>query len=321
MGLCKCPKKKVTNLFCFEHRVNVCEHCLVANHKKCIVQSHLQWLQDSDYDPTCRLCGIDLNGNETEDCVRLACYDVFHWKCFDKYAQSMPPNTAPAGYTCPICNAGIFPAPNVASPVAVELKAYFEQVNWARTGLGLPMIDASPEPTEEIVKVEVKAKNTHSELPRDPMVHSSVVTAPVVRETSSPIMSNFVNTSSSSTLNHSTILNLEDSSPYTRGTENITSRKSSDKEPLLSNGYNDHDLDKYKRRPAMQWFSKWFDSHSNRKYPDPNAELKRIVVIIILGILAFFTLIIVFTSMGKAATENDPFLDPRANPNIRVADN
>ncbi|KIH48014.1 hypothetical protein ANCDUO_21920, partial [Ancylostoma duodenale] len=32
MGLCKCPRKKVTNLFCFEHRVNVCEHCLVENH-------------------------------------------------------------------------------------------------------------------------------------------------------------------------------------------------------------------------------------------------------------------------------------------------
>lgn len=34
MGLCKCPKRKVTNLFCFEHRVNVCEHCLVSNHNK-----------------------------------------------------------------------------------------------------------------------------------------------------------------------------------------------------------------------------------------------------------------------------------------------
>ena len=34
MGLCKCPKKKVTNLFCFEHRVNVCENCLVANHQR-----------------------------------------------------------------------------------------------------------------------------------------------------------------------------------------------------------------------------------------------------------------------------------------------
>ena len=34
MGLCKCPKKKVTNQFCFEHRVNVCEHCLVSNHTR-----------------------------------------------------------------------------------------------------------------------------------------------------------------------------------------------------------------------------------------------------------------------------------------------
>lgn len=43
MGLCKCPKRKVTNLFCFEHRVNVCEHCLVSNHNKvgdCVVVSH-----------------------------------------------------------------------------------------------------------------------------------------------------------------------------------------------------------------------------------------------------------------------------------------
>ena len=34
MGLCKCPKKKVTTQFCFEHRVNVCEHCLVSSHPK-----------------------------------------------------------------------------------------------------------------------------------------------------------------------------------------------------------------------------------------------------------------------------------------------
>ena len=34
MGLCKCPLRKVTNLFCFEHRVNVCEHCIVKRHPK-----------------------------------------------------------------------------------------------------------------------------------------------------------------------------------------------------------------------------------------------------------------------------------------------
>ncbi len=51
MGLCKCPKKKVTNLFCFEHRVNVCEHCLVSNHPKvgiallsCVSKNCLGWL-------------------------------------------------------------------------------------------------------------------------------------------------------------------------------------------------------------------------------------------------------------------------------------
>ncbi len=39
MGLCKCPKRKVTNQFCFEHRVNVCEHCMVNSHKKvCFLQ-------------------------------------------------------------------------------------------------------------------------------------------------------------------------------------------------------------------------------------------------------------------------------------------
>jgi len=34
MGLCKCQKRKVTNLFCFEHDVNVCEDCLVADHER-----------------------------------------------------------------------------------------------------------------------------------------------------------------------------------------------------------------------------------------------------------------------------------------------
>jgi hypothetical protein len=90
MGLCKCPKRKVTNLFCFEHDVNVCEYCLVANHErvnfflllkslifinlfklKCIVQSYVQWLQDSDYNPICILCKRLLSEEPT---VRLICY-------------------------------------------------------------------------------------------------------------------------------------------------------------------------------------------------------------------------------------------------------
>lgn len=129
---------------------------------QCIVRSYLQWLQDSDYDPSCRLCGKVLGDESAGPCIRLVCYggypvltfdvfssatltlwlptDVMHWSCLDKYARQLPANTAPAGYTCPVCSGPVFPANNVVSPVADCLKQVLAQVNWARAGLGLPLV-------------------------------------------------------------------------------------------------------------------------------------------------------------------------------------
>lgn len=70
----------------------------------------------------------------------LLLIDVFHWPCLDHYARQLPSNTAPAGYTCPTCNAGIFPHSNLVSPVADKLIERLSEVNWARTGLGLPLV-------------------------------------------------------------------------------------------------------------------------------------------------------------------------------------
>ncbi|VDO08170.1 unnamed protein product [Brugia timori] len=149
MGLCKCAKKKVTSLFCFEHRVNVCEYCLVENHCKCVVQSYLSWLADSDYDTNCTLCSMSLESKET---VRLKCLlicqslftcefsDLFHWECLDAWARHLPGNTAPAGYKCQQCQEGIFPAPNQTSPIIERLQAVLQQANWARAGLGLSLV-------------------------------------------------------------------------------------------------------------------------------------------------------------------------------------
>nr|BAJ96624.1 predicted protein [Hordeum vulgare subsp. vulgare] len=133
MGLCKCPKRKVTNLFCFEHDVNVCEYCLVSDHERCIVQSYVQWLQDSDYNPICILCRNLLKDEPT---VRLVCLDVFHWSCLNKYASELPGDTAPAGYQCPKCKECIFPPPNLVSPVVDMLRKKLETVSWSRVGLG-----------------------------------------------------------------------------------------------------------------------------------------------------------------------------------------
>lgn len=45
--------------------------CDISLPLQCIVQSYLQWLQDSDYNPNCRLCNTPLASRET---TRLVCY-------------------------------------------------------------------------------------------------------------------------------------------------------------------------------------------------------------------------------------------------------
>ena len=74
---------------------------------------------------------------------------MFHWVCLDKYARSLPNDTAPAGYTCPICNECIFPLDNLVSPVADALRGLLSDVNWARAGLGLPLLEERREKKPE----------------------------------------------------------------------------------------------------------------------------------------------------------------------------
>lgn len=142
MGLCKCPQRKVSTLFCFQHHVNVCESCLVNDHSQCIVRSYVSWLQDNDFNPNCSLCQRPLT-DTGEETIRLICYDLFHWSCLDQYCRSLPSNTAPDGYTCPTCHACIFPPMNLVSPVADQVRRKFATVNWATR---LP-ISSSNEPT------------------------------------------------------------------------------------------------------------------------------------------------------------------------------
>lgn len=308
MGLCKCPKKKVTNLFCFEHTVNVCEHCLVASHSKCIVQSYLQWLQDSDYDPTCRLCGKTLADESCGPCVRLSCYDLFHWSCLDSYERCLPANTAPAGYTCPICNAGLFPPPNATSPVIDALKELLSKVNWARAGLGLPLIE------------EPEIGRSH------PPLMSANNGAPASGGSHLPNSSHYNNVGdcpyhAPGTHSQQSVIPMDETTPYSRAFDRTDFF--ADTQVLFpgeANRSNDPDADKYKRRPALQWLSRWFSSRVGRgnRHQDPNARTKKILVILLLCVIGFITLVIVFMRVGRWSADDDPFLDPFANPNIRV---
>ncbi|KAK2170682.1 hypothetical protein LSH36_1g12074 [Paralvinella palmiformis] len=342
MGLCKCPKKKVTNLFCFEHRVNVCEHCLVSNHPKCIVQSYLQWLQDSDYDPTCRLCGKKLTDDDNTECVRLICYDVFHWSCLDHYARQLPPNTAPAGYTCPICKSGIFPAHNVVSPVADVLRQILIKVNWARVGLGLPLIEEPP-PGGRPSKVDSKvASENEVQAAGDiPSTHKHINTLTEqgthgnqIQRQSAPVYTTDTGDKRSQVAFSGTKANIPDSvvtmdsAAYVRTADkDFLSGHPADPRKMFDstkgaadyiNMSHDHDDDKYKRRPALQWFARWFSSRNPRQRRDPHSSWKRIAVIVLLVLIAFFTMIVIFSKLGRASADNDPFLNPLANPHIQI---
>ncbi|XP_004713577.1 zinc finger protein-like 1 [Echinops telfairi] len=309
MGLCKCPKRKVTNLFCFEHRVNVCEHCLVANHSKCIIQSYLQWLQDSDYNPNCRLCSLPLTSRET---VRLICYDLFHWACLNECASQLPRNTAPAGYQCPNCNGPIFPPSNLAGPVASALREKLTMVNWARAGLGLPLIDevASPEseplntsdysdwssfsasgtPAQEDVASASAAPAFYSQAPRPPATPGQ--------------------------LEQHTVIHVGGPESMTHAS---TPRKVYDtREDNLGPGLDgDCDDDKYRRRPALGWLAQLLRSRAGPR-KRPLTLLQRAGLLLLLGLLGFLALLALLSRLGRAAADSDPNLDPLMNPHIRV---
>lgn len=341
MGLCKCPKKKVTNLFCFEHRVNVCEHCLVANHNKCIVQSYLQWLQDSDYSPNCALCSNSLSDEACGECVRLTCYDVFHFACLNQYAQKLPANTAPAGYTCPTCNAGIFPPSNNASPVADMLREALIKVNWARAGLGLPLIEepvTPPAPPPAQATPSPEQVTNHMPVPvtpqkAEPAVHSTTLKnlntlgaspAPVPNTTRPSAQVSPYNSSLTTGASqvHS-VINV-DAGTSARNMADPRKLFDSTKEDMLNLSH-DHDDDKYKRRPALDWLNRWLrsrDTQSGRGMrKDPQSVRKKFLIVLLIGIIGFITVIIIFSKLGRQATEDDPAFDPMANPNIRVNDN
>ncbi|XP_013398399.1 zinc finger protein-like 1 homolog isoform X2 [Lingula anatina] len=336
MGLCKCPKRKVTNLFCFEHRVNVCEHCLVANHPKCIVQSYLQWLQDSDYNPVCTLCQRSLADEDAGNCVRLLCYDVFHWSCLNAYAQQLPANTAPAGYQCPACKTGIFPANNIASPVADALRTLLSEVNWARAGLGLPLIEEPslpPLPPPPVVSqspeqsLPSQSNGISQSLPAQNHIQADgfIGQSYTAGHTSYPTpISSKVDTrqyqghSAMPKPTMHSVVNVDDMPPYSREKANPRRLFEGTNDMDLLNMSKDHDEDKYKRRPALHWLSKWFKSREGKNRKDPSSTYKKFLVVLVIGLLGFITVILIFSKMGKAASDEDPFLDPMANPNIRV---
>jgi len=321
MGLCKCPKRKVTNQFCFEHRVNVCEHCMVQSHDKCVVQSYLAWLQDSDYSNECPFCDVPLQSDM--ECVRLVCYHLFHWSCLHKYFSELPANTAPAGYCCPTCSQPLFPPSNLVSPVADQLRRILKDVNWARPGLGLPLLAESLERHPELLPPSGPRPSPEGE-DQGNQTQPEQGSATVQSDLAGPSGSGWKSVDSRSS--GDTLLNLETPSATSRRQQGQESSSptlslldsSLASSPLITGGDPDSEGNKYKRRTPTDWLARWWKSMMK-----PAAQRRKglggCCMGVILGLILLSTLVMVFSYLGRGGRE-DPLLDPFNNPNIRVGD-
>jgi len=319
MGLCKCPLKKVTNLFCFEHRVNVCDSCLLSNHAQCIVQTYLKWLQDSEYVPQCRLCNNLLNEHPT---VRLTCLHVFHKHCLTNHAQSLPPTTAPASYTCLTCQEGIFPDVSNKSPIAEAMRKSLATETWARPGLGLPVRERIPDNIPpgppQLASTPAPQKTAPPMFHENPAKQPSATPAvsppePIPAPTTS-LASSFVEPVAI----EQTKINRQDNkipvgivTPVTGSYDRKMVVDSRDAEPTRpSVSAFDCDDDKYRRRSLREWLIRWFRLHSTSKDRDDplSANLRRWIIIFIIGLFVFLTCILMLTRVTDDHASSDPFV-------------
>lgn len=85
----------------------------------------------------------------------------------------------------------------------------------------------------------------------------------------------------------------------------------------------DHDENKYRRKSAIEWFLRWWKliaSPPTRRRNAPGPLYKKYAVLGIMGILTFIGMLILFSWLGRMATDGDPSYDIGANPNVLVGD-
>uniref|UniRef100_A0A8C7JI05 Zinc finger protein-like 1 n=1 Tax=Oncorhynchus kisutch TaxID=8019 RepID=A0A8C7JI05_ONCKI len=306
---------------------------LYLSDPKCIVQSYLQWLQDSDYNPNCRLCNNPLISQDT---VRLVCYDVFHWACLHHLAARLPLHTAPAGYQCPSCQGPVFPPSNLASPIADMLREQLSLVNWARAGLGLPLIEepvkAIQDSTQDVTDYAdwstfdapalepTEAYPAHSYASQP---HPSLAPTPVpntVQEDHGSLHNNgeMVAHEQHSLVNMITATTSDTITLHTASSpRKIYDTRDSGHSSVTQIDFDD---DKYRRRPALSWFARILKNRAGSKRTGLSWK-QRVFMLLLVGVLGFFTLIIIMAKLGRASADSDPNLDPLLNPNIRVGNN
>lgn len=242
----------------------------------------------------------------------------------------MPANTAPAGYTCPICSKPIFSI-NPKSPVGKSLENAIRSFDWAMEGLKQNPNESSSISSESMGNGQMIYKsllddstridmmtNNEDDLNHPKIFHNSFTTIkPIgtnlsVGQYSAPInvnnVKNFISTNGDLCFGSSSSM---------RSKFDNESRRS-----LLSS-VNDIIEDKYRTKSPVEFLSRWLRSRSTyMRNHTAMSSLSLYKKFIIFGLISFLFLFIVihyFIKYGRQSAESDPFLNPENDPNLRNA--
>ena len=181
--------------------------------------------------------------------------------------------------------------------MADKLRSVLQNVNWARAGLGLPLLSDSLEKRPVQVPVGPRPSPEGEDIPSDPLTLAQELLAKKTGRDRSDTVLTF------------------DTETVRRGDRGEFSDLA--KSPLLAGaGDPDSENNKYKRRAPTDWLVRWW-----RTIMKPAAQRRRSLshwaMLAVIIALAFLTLVFVFNYLGRAGAD-DPMLDPRNNPNIRM---
>lgn len=227
--------------------------------------------------------------------------DIFHWRCFNRYAQDHPANTSPSGYACPDCNTSVFPSQGSTTPVALQLKNLLANAEWAKQGLGESLVD------------------------RRAVSFSSLSDVPDEDTNAIKVVKNQANQSTSVPVNVNPVSSFMQSSEWTTRTTHGHHQNHADNSihesrlPLLAD---DVDEDKYKSKPASEFLFRWFRNRrslmSRSGAPaSSSSSVGRYIFPGIIAVVLLFTLVHFFLKYGRQTADADISLNPAFNPNIR----
>lgn len=85
----------------------------------------------------------------------------------------------------------------------------------------------------------------------------------------------------------------------------------------------DHDENKYQRKSAIEWILRWWKlipAKAPVRRRTAGSLYKRYAVMAIVGVLFFIGIILLFSWLGRMATDGDPSFDVMANQNLKFGE-